>query len=99
MNEQAQQQQQLSWEDMVINGVPARDLSESGQRLFKKILTMKQESDELQALFAQKQSAMKELSDMLLEEVKELKEDEEEGEEAQAETTEAPAEEAETPAE
>lgn len=64
---------QLPLEDTTVNGIPVKELSESGQRLFQKLIRLKQESDDLEKKFGSKQSALKELGDLLVEEVEEIK--------------------------
>lgn len=76
--------EEISKETATINGVPVCDLSDASQKLFDKLLVLKKESDELANAYQSKQAALKELSDMILEEVQELQ--------AKAETTEAPTE-------
>lgn len=64
--------EEINKEEATINGVPVKDLSDAGQRLFDKLITLKKESDELAAGYQSKQAALKELSDMILEEVQEI---------------------------
>lgn len=63
---------QVPFEEMSVNGVPVTSLSESGQRIFKKIMALKEESDNLAKQYDSKQAALKELTDMVLEELKQL---------------------------
>ena len=65
--------QQLNKDDITINGIPLKQLSEVSQKLFDKLVVLKKESDELQAKLQQKESAVKEISDMILEEVNQMK--------------------------
>jgi len=72
MNQQAEAPKQIPFEEMTVNGVPVTSLSEAGQRLFKKIMALKEEADGLVKQHESKQAALKELTEMVLEEIKEL---------------------------
>lgn len=56
-------------DEVTVNGIPVSKLSEASQKLFYKIVDLKKECDELSKRFDQKQAAMKELGDLVAEEV------------------------------
>lgn len=62
-----------SLDEITVNGVPVSQLSQASQKLFHKIVDLKKECDELSKRFDQKQAAMKELGDLVAEEVEEYK--------------------------
>jgi flagellar biosynthesis/type III secretory pathway chaperone len=65
--------QQPSLEETTVNGLPVSDLSDSGQRLFQRLIKLKQECDDLEQKFSIKRAALKELGDMIVEEVEEIR--------------------------
>ena len=66
-----------SLDEITVNGIQVSKLSTAGQKLFYKIVDLKKECDELSKRFDQKQAAMRELGDLLAEEVEQIKADEE----------------------
>lgn len=64
-----QQQQQVP----TINGVPLNELPDLCQKLFDKVMLLRQEEQELGAKHAQKKMALEELANMLAAEVEQFK--------------------------
>lgn len=57
----------------VINGVPLNELPELCQRLFDKVVKLRNEEQDLAARHLQKKAALEELANMLASEVEEYK--------------------------
>mgnify|MGYP003651176302 CR=1 FL=1 len=64
---------QINKDEAQINGIPVNRLSSSGQQLFDRVIELKREADELATKHGQKEAALKEISDMLLTEVNQIK--------------------------
>lgn len=64
-----QQQQQVP----TINGVPLNELPDFCQKLFDKVMLLRQEEQELSTKHAQKKLALEELANMLAAEVEQFK--------------------------
>ena len=68
MNEQAQ-----STQEPTVNGVAVKDLPVYAQRLFEKVMTLRQEEASLQTQLVQKRGALEEVANMLAQEVENFK--------------------------
>lgn len=60
-------------ETLTVNDVPVTNLSPAGQKIFGKVVALKKECEDLEAQFNKKQLVIKELADMIIEEVNEYK--------------------------
>jgi len=60
-------------QEPTVNGVAVRDLSVYAQKLFDKVLTLRQEEANLQTQLVQKRGALEELANMLAQEVEDFK--------------------------
>ena len=60
---------EINKDEATINGVPVKDLSAASQALFDKLIVLKKESDKAAEVYQAKQAALKELSEIILEEV------------------------------
>lgn len=55
---------ELNKDEITVNGVPVKDLSAAGQKIFDKLVALKKEVDDLTALFHLKQAGSMELEEM-----------------------------------
>jgi len=59
--------------EITVNGIPLIQLSEVSQKFFDRLVNLKKEIEELQTKTQQKEAAVKEISDMILEEINQIK--------------------------
>jgi len=63
--------QQFSLEETTVNGILVKDLSEASQKLFQRLVKINAEANEHARLYELKKTVIKEISDIILEEVNE----------------------------
>lgn len=60
---------QLPLKEMTVNGLPVSSLSEAGQKIFQKIMELRQEADALAKQKEDKEATMKGLTEILVSEI------------------------------
>jgi hypothetical protein len=55
---------ELNKDEITVNGIPVKDLSAAGQKIFDKLVSLKKETDDLAALFQLKHAGSMELEEM-----------------------------------
>ena len=61
-------------DNKTVNGLPVSCLSESGQRLFEVVMKLKKEIEDLEKQHMAKKAAMEEISNIIVEEINQIKE-------------------------